>query len=175
MRKCHASSILLATFLLAGCGSVGRALFPFVGTGSDTPAAPIATPPFLLGGRAARHQDSLMERLQHLVSRPAPKELRLVRLEFRDTPDSVVQLVATYVDDRRQNSHALSPEQVRARESERVAAMRPLWIDARQAKLEHPVVVRAAYKAKDYLFQNARMIDDTVEVLLPDSIAKPLK
>lgn len=183
MRKCFATLFLLATIHLVGCGSVGRALFPFVGSGSDTATARIATPPFLLDGRAARHQDSLMDRLQYLVSRPAPKQLSLIRLEFRNASgdstalgtDSVVQLVATYVDDRRQNSHTLSQEQVRARESERIAAMRPLWIDARQAKLAHPVVVRAAYKAKDYLFQNARMIDDTVEVLLSDSIAKSKK
>ncbi len=175
MRKCFAILFLVAAFLPTGCGSVGRALFPFVGSGSDTAGVRIATPPFLLDGRAARHQDSLMERLQHLAARPAPKDLKLVRLEFRDTPDSVVQLVATYVDDRRQNSHALSRERVRAVESERIAAMRPLWLDARQAKLTHPVVVRAAYKAKDYLFQNARMLDDTVEVLLSDSIAKPGK
>lgn len=173
MRKCFATLSLLTILLLAGCGSVGRALFPFWGSGSDTASVRIATPPFLLDGRAARHQDSLMERLQYLVSRPAPKELSLVRLEFRNAPDSVVQLVATYADDRRQNSHALTLEQIRARESERIAATRPLWIDARQAKLAHPVVVRAAYKAKDYLFQNSRMVDDTVEVLLSDSIAKP--
>lgn len=175
MRKCFATLSLLTILLLSGCGSVGRALFPFFGPGSDTASVRIATPPFLLDGRAARHQDSLMERLQYLVSRPAPKELSLVRLEFRNAPDSVVQLVATYSDDRRQNSHALSLEQVRARESQRIAATRPMWIDARQAKLAHPVVVRAAYKAKDYLYQNARMVEDTVEVLLSDSIAKPTK
>ena len=170
MRKCFATLTFLAVLAFSGCGSVGRTLFPFLGSGSDTANTRIATPPFLLEGRAARHQDSLMERLKYLASRPAPSDLSLLRLEFRESPDSVVRLVATYRDDKRQNSHAQTPEGLRLRESERILGIRPMWTDAREAKLPHPIVVRAVFRSKDYLFQNARMVEDTAEVQLPDSL-----
>lgn len=169
MRKCFAITALLSVSMLQGCGSIAR-LVPFFGGSSDSTR--VATPAFLLSGRAARHQDSLMERLKYLAARPSPKGLSLGRLEFRETTDSVVQLVATYRDDLRRNSHGLSPDSVRAQESRRLLELRPMWADARQAKLPHPVVVRAAFRSKDYLFQNARMVEDTTEILLPDTVGR---
>lgn len=161
---------------LCGCGGVRQFLFPNAGmSASDSARAAVVTPPFLLEGRAARHQDSLRERLEYLRTTPAPKGLTLRMLQFRNAPDSSVQLVATYDDDRRINSHGLSASQVKDRETERILGLRPLWAHVRQAKLDHPLVVRTRYKSRDYLFQNAPMVQDTAEVLLPDTVAKALK
>jgi len=165
---------ILSLFLtLCGCGEVRQFLFPNAGmSGSDSASTAVVTPAFLLEGRAARQQDSLHERLAYLKSTPAPKGLSLRKLEFRNTPDSAVQLVATYEDDRRINSHGLTPKQMKEMETSRILGLRPLWIPARQSKLEHPLVVRAVFKSRDYLFQNRPLAQDTAEVLLPDSVAK---
>jgi hypothetical protein len=169
-------AILALFFTLCGCGGVRQFLFPSFGmSASDSADAAVVTPAFLLEGRAARHQDSLRERLAYLKSTPAPKGLSLRKLEFRNTPDSVVQLVATYDDDRRINSHGLSPAQIQETEMSRILKIRPLWISARQTKLDHPLVVRAVFKSRDYLFQNRPLVQDTAEVLLPDSVAKAQK
>ncbi len=169
-------TLLLLVTLLSGCGTARLLFLPFLGpSGSDTTSAQIATPSFLLEGRAARHQDSLMDRLKFLEARPSPSELKLLTLAFRNGPDSSVQVVATYQDDRRLSSHGLTPGQARTREGERIASLRPLWIYVRQAKLTHPVVIRSVFKSRDYLFQNAPMVEDTAEILLPDTVAKPRK
>lgn len=154
--------------ILSGCG----ALRDFVGLPpvAATPTGTVVTPSFLLSGRAARFQDSLGPRLQYISERPSPANLSLRTLGFREESDSSLSLVATYEDDRRVNSHGLSHEQVRDLEAKRILGLRPLWAHVRQAKLEHPVVVRAVYHSKDYLFQNARMERDTVEVRLPETV-----
>lgn len=169
-------AILSTYMVLSGCGEVRQFLLPHTGvSAADSTRAGVVTPPFLLEGRAARHQDSLRERLEYLRTTPAPKGLSLRKLEFRNTHDSTVQLVASYDDDRRLNSHALTPAQVKEAETSRILNLRPLWAHVRQSKLDHPVVVRARYKSRDYLFQNAPMTVDTAEVLLPDSVVRALK
>jgi len=174
MRKYFA--ILSVFFVFSGCGTVRQFLSPFLPSGaSDSAASAVVTPHFLLEGRAAQWQDSLFERLKYLESRPAPSNFTLTTLAFRNRQDSSVELCATYRDDRRQNSHGLSVEQLRALERERILSLRPLWIFVRQSKIAVPVVVRAEFKSRDYLFQNSRMVLDTAEVVLPDSIAKPRK
>jgi hypothetical protein len=168
---------ILALFMtLSGCGEFRQFLFPSSGSsGSDSANAAVVTPAFLLEGRAARFQDSLHERLKYLQTTPVPKELSLRKLEFRNTPDSSVQLVGTYEDDRRINSHGLSPLKIKESESARILKLRPLWASARQAKLDHPVVVRAVFKSRDYLFQNTPMVQDTAEVLLPEVVDQARK
>lgn len=166
---------LVLVLSLSGCGEVRQFLFPNSGLSGADSAAAVVTPAFLLEGPAARHQDSLRERLEYLRTSPTPKGLTLRKLRFRNTPDSAVQLLATYEDDRRLNSHGLTPEQVRDQETARILGLRPLWSAARQAKLEHPVVVRALFKSRDYLFQNRPLVRDSIEVILPDLAAKPLK
>ena len=174
MRKLFGTLALV--FTLSGCGSVRQFLFPFWPQGAtDSTRQSLVTPPFLLQGGAARHQDSLMDRLKFLETSPPPKGLSLRALAFRNSPDSSVQLVATYMDDLRLNSHGLSMQQSRSRENDRILALRPLWIQTRQAKLSHPLVIRSIFLSRDYLFQNSRMQEDTVEVVLPDSLPKPRK
>lgn len=143
--------------------------------GTDSATSAIITPAFLLEGRASRWQDSLFERLKYLETRTSPSSFTLTNLAFRNGQDSSVQLCATYEDDRRQNSHGLSPEQIRALERDRILSLRPLWVFARQSKIAVPVVVRSVFKSRDYLFQNARMIEDTAEVVLPETVGKPAK
>jgi hypothetical protein len=174
MRKYFAISACI--FFLFGCGSIRQFLSPFLPTGAgDSATSAVITPHFLLEGRAARWQDSLFERLKYLESRPSPSNLSLTTLAFRNRQDSSVELCATYLDDHRQNSHGLSPEQLRALERERILSLRPMWVFARQSKIATPVVVRAVFKSRDYLFQNSRMVQDTAEVVLPDTVAKARK
>lgn len=174
---CKPFLVVLAAFLaLSGCGTVRQFLSPFLPSGAaDSAASAVITPHFLLEGRAARWQDSLFERLKYLESRPSPSNLALTGLAFRNGQDSSVELCATYIDDHRQNSHGLSSEQLRTLERDRILSLRPMWVFARQSKIEVPVVVRAVFKSRDYLFQNSRMVQDTVEVVLPDSVAKARK
>jgi len=174
---CKPFLVVLAAFLaLSGCGSVRQFLSPFLpSSATDSAASAVITPHFLLEGRAAHLQDSLFERLKYLESRPSPSNFTLTNLAFRNRQDSSVELCATYRDDRRQNSHGVSPEQLRALERERILSLRPMWVFARQSKIAVPVVVRAAFKSRDYLFQNSRMVEDTAEVVLPDSVAKVRK
>jgi hypothetical protein len=167
MFKLFAMLSLSAT--LSGCGAVRQFLLPQAGMSVSDSARGVVTPAFLLEGRAAHHQDSLRERLEYLRTTPAPKGLSLRKLEFRNAPDSTVQLVATYDDDRRINSHGLTPAQVEETEISRILRLRPLLAHVRQSKLDHPVVVRARYKSRDYLFQNAPMTVDSAEIILPDS------
>ncbi|MEK7392231.1 MAG: hypothetical protein AAB214_06665 [Fibrobacterota bacterium] len=174
---CKSFLVALAAFLsLSGCGSVRQFLSPFLPSGaSDSAASAVITPHFLLEGRAARLQDSLFERLKYLESRPSPSNLSLTSLAFCNRQDSSVSLCATYLDNHRQNSHGLSSEQLRAMERDRILSLRPMWVFARQSKIEVPVVVRSVFKSRDYLFQNSRMVQDTVEVVLPDTVVKARK
>lgn len=173
---CKSFAIFAVALSLTGCSGARQFLLPFLGpSASDSTRVAIVTPPSLLEGRAAHHQDSLIEQLKFLQGSKPPKDLELLKLEFRNAPDSQVQLVATFTDEHRLNSHGLSKPQLLAAQNTRLLGLRPLWALARQSKLTHPLVIRAAFKHRDYFFQNAPLIPDTTEVVLPDSLAKPHK
>jgi len=168
MRKLSSS---LAFLFLAGCSQVLGVVRPLFGQGADTVKV---APSFTLSGPARIAQDSLKNQLQWLSTRPLPSGWRLGTLAFRNRPDSTVELVALLEDSRRLNSHGYDRAGMRTREAERANRERPLWTNFRQAGILSPLVVRAAFSHKDYLFQNARTVEDTVEVPLADSApAKP--
>jgi hypothetical protein len=114
-------------------------------------------------------QDSLRTRLEWIASQPAPKSLALRRLAFRNRPDSSVELLATMDDSRRLNSHGLDREGIRAREAERIGTEQPLQATVRSTGMGQPLVIRARFTHKDYMFQNSKSREDSVDVLLADS------
>lgn len=160
--------LLLATvFCLSGCGSLRALVAPMAPSLFPDTARAVVAPSFLLSGRAAHLQDSLRPRLEWLASRRPPPDLALERLAFGSGPDSLPRLVATFTDGRRINSHGLPAAEIREQESRRIRNLAPLLADAREAGLPFPFLVRAGFKSRDFLFQNAKMVPDTVEVLFP--------
>ena len=159
---------LILTFsllFLGGCSMVKDLARPFLG---KTDSVPVVVPAFALRGPAARLQDSLHPKLEWLATQPLPKSVTLLRLAFRNRTDSMVELLATVEDGRRLNSHGLDKEGIRAREAERIGAEHPLEAGVRSTGIAHPFVVRARFTHRDYLFQNSKPMDDSVEVLFHD-------
>jgi hypothetical protein len=151
---------------LCGCSLVVDLARPFLG---KTDSVPVVAPAFSLRGKAAHLQDSLHERLEWIAAQPAPKSLALRGLAFRNRPDSAVELLATFEDARRLNSHGMDRDGIRAREAERIGIQRPLQAAVLASGIVAPLAVRARFTHKDYMFQNSKTQTDSVEVLFPDS------
>jgi len=158
----------LSILFLGGCSLVKDLARPFLG---KTDSVPVVAPAFSLRGPAAHLQDSLMTRLEWIATQPLPKSVTLLRLAFRNRADSTVELLATVEDGRRINSHGLDEEGIRAREAERIGAENPLHVAVRSTRIDQPFVVRARFTHRDYLFQNAKAKQDSVEILLHDATA----
>lgn len=157
--------ILVLTFLfLAGCSLVKDLTRPFQGK-SDS--VPVVAPAFSLRGPAAHLQDSLREKLDWIASQPPSVSLSIRRLAFRNGRDSTVELLATVEDSRRLNSHGLGGEAIRAVEAKRIGAERPMLANVRSAGIDRPFVVRARFTHRDYMFQNSKAREDSVDVLFP--------
>jgi hypothetical protein len=168
----HKLSVFLLPCALAGCSLVGELARPFTAK-AKTDSVSVVAPSFTLRGSSARAQDSLRPRLEWIASRPLPDGLSLKSIAFRERADSSLELVAGLVDQRRLNSHGLDRAGVRALESGRIAKERPLVDQTRQAGIGFPLVARTAFIHRDYLFQGAKAIRDTVETVFPDSAAAP--
>lgn len=162
----HRSFAAALALLLGGCSSVRDVVRTFV-PARDT-VQPVV-PGFALSGRAAHLQDSLHAQLEWLSKEQLPSGLALSRLSFRNRPDSTQELVATLRDSRRINSHGLDRPGVRAQETDRIRRESPLLVSARSAGIRDPLVVRSIFQHKNYLFQGAKPLTDTVEVPLLDS------
>ena len=155
--------LTLSILFLGGCSLVRDLARPFLG---KTDSVPVVAPTFTLSGPAARLQDSLRTRLDWIATQPLLKSVTLVRLAFRNRPDSSVDLLATVEDGRRINSHGLDREGARALEADRIGKDRPLQAIVRSSGIELPLVVRALFTRKDYMFQNSKSVEDSVDVLL---------
>ena len=157
---------VLSILLLSGCSLVKDLARPFLG---KSESVPVVAPAFSLHGRAAHLQDSLHERLEWIATLPPSGSMVLRGLSFRNRPDSVTELFAILEDGRRLNSHGLDREGIRDREAKRIGTERPLQASVRSAGIVQPFVVRVRFTHRDYMFQNSKPTDDSVEVLFPDS------
>jgi hypothetical protein len=159
-------AVLLLALFLGGCATLNE-MIRVVLPGRDT--SQVVVPSFLLTGPAARLQDSLRPRLEWLSKQKTPTELLLVRLSFRNRPDSTVELRAVLDDDHRMNSHGLTPEEIRRQEAKRIGSAAPLIASVRSAGIQEPLVVRARFRHRDYMFQASKTRLDSVDVQLADS------
>ncbi|MBK9575656.1 MAG: hypothetical protein IPK50_21035 [Fibrobacterota bacterium] len=161
--------LLSIPFFFAGCGSIRELLRPVTPRMFQDSLPPVVAPSFSLTGKAAQAQDSLRERLLWISRQKAPSDFKLDRIAFLVRPDSTLTLALTFQDDFRVNSHGLGKDQVRQRMQERLRAARPLASRVREAGIDAPILLRSSFRSRDFLFQNARWVDDTASWPLEDS------
>jgi hypothetical protein len=160
--------LVLPLFALAsGCSLVQT----LVGKGRATLEGPIdpVVPGQILDGEAARLQDSLRPRLTWLAthgSRAYPAS----RIAFRNTGDSSTPVLVVEADEAtRINSRGSSADQTARLQARRILATRPWALEAATARIQQPLVVRIAFRHRNFLRQNDRFVDDTIEVRYADS------
>lgn len=165
--------ILLAPLILlpflAGCTLLRDITVKSLGL--DAPPPEVVVPALLLEGEAARLQDSLHPRLVWLAGH-GPKDFPASRIAFGTAPDSAtaqVMLEIEVEDPTRVNSHRREPKEVASGQADRILASRPWVAAAKAAKIELPVVLRAAYKHRNFLRSSSRFETDTVTVRFSDS------
>jgi len=164
MRPFLLASIL---FVATGCSLVQD----LVGKGRTTLAGPVdpIVPGQLLDGRAAQLQDSLRPKLTWLTTHGS-RDFPATRIAFRNTSDGTPEPLVVDADEaRRINSQGSSAEETARNEARRILSLRPWVLEAAAARIEHPLVVRIAFRSRNFLRQNDRFVDDTVEVRYADS------
>lgn len=162
-------SILL--FLsLAGCGSVKEILRPLTPRMFRDSLPPVVAPGFTLPAKAAKAQDSLRERLGWISQQKLPKDFSLERIAFEVGADSNLVLGISVQDDERLNSHGLSRQQIKEHMRERLRKARPLVAEVRTSGIGNPILLKSAFRSRDFLFQNARWVDDSVHQWWADSL-----
>jgi hypothetical protein len=170
MRKLLLMSI---PFFLAGCGSVRELLRPVTPRVFQDSLPPVVSPAFALPPLAARAQDSLRERLLWVAKQKTPSDFSLERIAFQVGADSTLHLSLWFQDELRLNSHGLTTDKIRQRMRQRLGAIQPLAGKVREAGITYPVLLRSSFRSRDFLFQNARWVDDTTSWLHQDSASAP--
>ncbi|HOX51802.1 MAG TPA: hypothetical protein PKY05_09970 [Fibrobacteria bacterium] len=166
--------LVLSSFaLILGCGPVREFLRPITPRAFQDSLAPVVAPGFTLPAKAAKAQDSLQERLRWISRQEPPRDFTLERIAFEIGSDSSVVLSLTFQDGERLNSHGLTREQARGRMQERLRRAHPLMAQVREAGIRHPVLLKSRFRSKDFLFQNARWVDDSTQWLATDSLPSP--
>lgn len=160
---------ILSFSVVVGCGSFRELVRPITPRMFQDSLPPVVAPSFSLPGKAARAQDSLRERLLWISRQKAPSDFKLDQIAFQLRPDSSLTLALTFQDDLRVNSHGLTKDQVRQRMQERLRAARPLASRVREAGIDAPILLKSSFRSRDFLFQNARWVDDTANWLFEDS------
>jgi len=159
-------SILVA---LSGCSLV-RDLVGKGRSSLDEPADVVA-PGQLLDGEAARLQDSLRPKLLWL-STHGPKKFAATRIAFRAGVDSTEPSMLLEIDvdePDRLNAHRQTPTDLARSEARRILSLRPWAKEASASKVAQPLVLRVAFKSRDFLSAAGRFEDDTVSVRYLDS------
>ena len=160
--------LIVSLFLFAtGCSLVQT----LVGKSRATlegPPDPVV-PGQILEGQAARLQDSLRPRLTWLASHGS-RAYPATKIAFRNEADSATAVLVVEADEgQRINTQGSFPEQTARQQAQRILSSRPWTLEAAAARIEQPLVVRIAFRSRNFLRQNDRFVDDTIEVRYLDS------